>query len=232
MALMTSMISGLSDAPPTRKPSMSGHADRSGAFLALAEPPYWMRTSSAVLASTLVAIHSRIALCVSCACSGVAVTPVPMAHTGSYAITSRDLSSKALRIGTSTVSCGMIDSAMSASRPFSRMGSGSPMQYTHTRPFSRMYAAFVARSSSVSLGVGRPNSPRRSEWPIRQHFRPISTIWSTAISPVYAPQPLKLQFCGVTMTPALNLSWTMATCKLDGHTYTSHLARRAASQSE
>eukprot|EP00961_Rhodomonas_salina_P244899 3309453-Rhodomonas_salina.7 len=32
--------SGLSDAPPTRKPSMSGHADSSGAFLALAEPPY------------------------------------------------------------------------------------------------------------------------------------------------------------------------------------------------
>jgi len=35
-----SAISGLSDAPPTRKPSMSGNALSSGAFFAFAEPPY------------------------------------------------------------------------------------------------------------------------------------------------------------------------------------------------
>ena len=39
MALMTSMISGLSEAPPTRKPSMSGLAERSGAVAPDAEPP-------------------------------------------------------------------------------------------------------------------------------------------------------------------------------------------------
>mmetsp|Transcript_9087 Transcript_9087/g.21395 ORF Transcript_9087/g.21395 Transcript_9087/m.21395 type:complete len:230 (+) Transcript_9087:111-800(+) len=222
MADTISANSGLSEAPPTRKPSMSGWAERSGAFLALAEPPYWMRISSAVFSSTLALIQSRMALCVSCACSGEAVTPVPMAHTGSYAITTFDLSSRALRIGTMTSSCGMIDSFMSASRPFSRMGSGSPMHHTHIRPFSRMYAHLVASSASDSGGVGRPNSPRRSEWPIRQHLRPRLTIWSTAISPVKAPQPLKLQFCGATMTPSSNLSYTMPTCRLDGHTYTSH----------
>ena len=43
---------------------------------------------------------------------------------------------------------------------------------------------------------------------------------------------MKLQFCGVTMMPALNLSCTMARCKFDGHTYTSHLARIASSQPE
>ena len=103
---------------------------------------------------------------------------------------------------------------------------------------------------------------------MRTHSIFMSAIWSTAISPVYAPQPcvagrrarynsdrallararaahalrgvlgsattrtLKLQFCGETMTPALNLSCTMATCKFDGHTYTSHLSRIAASQPE
>ena len=43
---------------------------------------------------------------------------------------------------------------------------------------------------------------------------------------------MKLQFCGVTMMPALNLSCTMARCKFEGHTYTSHLARIASSQPE
>ena len=40
IAATMSAISGLSDAPPTRKPSMSGNAESSGAFLAFAEPPY------------------------------------------------------------------------------------------------------------------------------------------------------------------------------------------------
>ena len=61
IALTMSAISGLREAPPTRKPSMSGHADSSGAFLALAEPPYWMRIASAVSWSASLAIHSRIA---------------------------------------------------------------------------------------------------------------------------------------------------------------------------
>ena len=44
--------SGLSEAPPTRKPSTSGHAERSGAFFALAEPPYWMRILAATSGDT------------------------------------------------------------------------------------------------------------------------------------------------------------------------------------
>ena len=40
IAATMSAISGLSDAPPTRKPSMSGNAESSGAFFAFAEPPY------------------------------------------------------------------------------------------------------------------------------------------------------------------------------------------------
>lgn len=42
-ALMMSTNSGLSEAPPTRKPSMSGFLARSRALAAVTEPPYWMR---------------------------------------------------------------------------------------------------------------------------------------------------------------------------------------------
>merc|ERR1719215_226298 len=35
--------------------------------------------------------------------------------------------------------------------------------------------------------------------------------------------PLKLQFCGATSAPLLNLSAQYATCSGDGQTYTSHL---------
>ena len=66
---------------------MSGWADRSGAFLALAEPPYWMRMASATFAEAFSEINLRMPACVACASSGVAVRPVPMAQTGSYAMT-------------------------------------------------------------------------------------------------------------------------------------------------
>ena len=60
------------------------------------------------------------------------------ARTGSYAMTTRDLSSRALRMGTMS-SSWFTHSARTASMPFSRIGSGSPMQKTHARPWSRMY---------------------------------------------------------------------------------------------
>ena len=96
------------------------------------------------------------------------------------------------------------------------------MQKTQLRPWSRMYWSFVAMSAFDSFGVGRPNSPRRSEWPMRTVDMPMSLIWSTDISPVYAPQPVKLQFCGVRCAPLVNLPEHSATCSGDGHTYTSH----------
>ena len=65
---------------------MSGMADRSGAFLALAEPPYWMRMASATAGDAFWAISFRMPACVAWASCGVAVRPVPMAHTGSYAM--------------------------------------------------------------------------------------------------------------------------------------------------
>ena len=66
---------------------MSGCAESSGAFFAFAEPPYWMRMAAATAGEALLVMSSRMPLCVAWASSGVAVSPVPMAQPGSYAIT-------------------------------------------------------------------------------------------------------------------------------------------------
>lgn len=50
-------------------------------------PPYRMRTDAATSGETFSDSHWRRLACTSCAWSGVAVLPVPIAHTGSYAIT-------------------------------------------------------------------------------------------------------------------------------------------------
>ncbi len=54
------------EAPPTSAPSMSGWVNSSAALPALTEPPYWMITCSAILASAL-AMWSRMNLCTACA---------------------------------------------------------------------------------------------------------------------------------------------------------------------
>ncbi|KAH3828392.1 hypothetical protein DPMN_130350 [Dreissena polymorpha] len=46
-------------------------------------PPYIILTLLATLGDTLSASHFLSVSCTSCACSGEAVFPVPMAHTGS-----------------------------------------------------------------------------------------------------------------------------------------------------
>src|SRR5690606_12883985 len=71
-----------SDAPPTRPPSMSSRANRSAAFAPLTLPPYRMIRPAAIVASCA-AIIRRIRAWTSCACSGVALLPVPIAQTGS-----------------------------------------------------------------------------------------------------------------------------------------------------
>ena len=116
-ALTMSLNSALSEAPPTRKPSTSGHAESSGAFFALALPPYWMRIRSAVSLLTSLASHARSAACVSWACLGEAVTPVPIDQTGSYASTI--LSGSSSLISLKGLSCST-QWATTAEMPFSR----------------------------------------------------------------------------------------------------------------
>src|SRR5581483_395317 len=88
--------------------------------------------------------------CASWAISGVAVLPVPIAQTGSYAITSSGCGSSAetWRRRTASVS------------PASRSDSSSPTQAITRSPAARAAAARRAVVSSVS-----PKYCRRSEWP-------------------------------------------------------------------
>ena len=53
------------------------------AFLGFTDPPYWIRRLSAASTDTAAATAARIAECISCACSGLATLPVPIAQTGS-----------------------------------------------------------------------------------------------------------------------------------------------------
>src|SRR6185437_15859958 len=70
-------------APPIRPPSTSGWTSRPAAFSGFIEPPYWMRTASAAWSPWSSRIRPRMKACASWASSGVAVRPVPIAHTGS-----------------------------------------------------------------------------------------------------------------------------------------------------
>src|SRR5215210_702167 len=65
--------SGSSDAPPTSAPSIEDRERSSAAFSGLTDPPYRTGRWSTPLMNA----------CASSACSGVAVLPVPIAHTGS-----------------------------------------------------------------------------------------------------------------------------------------------------
>ena len=70
-------------APPTRAPSMSGQASSSAALSGLTLPPYWTTTRAAVASPNASASRPRMNAWAAWACSGVAVSPVPIAQTGS-----------------------------------------------------------------------------------------------------------------------------------------------------
>ena len=60
---------------------MSGMAMSSSTDSGVTEPPYWMRTASAVSWSYILASHPRMKACTDCAVSLSQTSPVPMAHT-------------------------------------------------------------------------------------------------------------------------------------------------------
>src|SRR5262249_41511393 len=70
-------------APPIRPPSMSGWAKSSAALPGLTLPPYWIRTRSPTPCRP--STRPRMNAWAACAISGVAVSPVPIAQTGSAA---------------------------------------------------------------------------------------------------------------------------------------------------
>src|SRR5438105_11141511 len=126
--------SATSEAPPIRPPSTSGMAKIAAAFCGLTLPPYRMRTPA-------LSFRRRNA-CTACACSGVALRPVPIAHTGSYASTAAP---NLLLLNTAS-SCRATTCSV---RPASRSASVSPTQRIGVNPAACAAENFAATWASV-----------------------------------------------------------------------------------
>src|SRR5437660_2495407 len=164
-------------APPTRQPSQLSSSTYDVTLAALTLPPYSTRTRPAASAPNASSNRRRITSIVAPAWAGSALRPVPIAQTGSYAMTSRST--------TSAVSgCSAAESCRRHTVsvwPESSSSSRSPMQTITLRPNSSAATALWATCWSVS-----PKRARRSEWPvITQPHQPASMAADT--SPVYAP---------------------------------------------
>mmetsp|Transcript_14984 Transcript_14984/g.38019 ORF Transcript_14984/g.38019 Transcript_14984/m.38019 type:complete len:241 (-) Transcript_14984:504-1226(-) len=141
-------------APPTSAPSTSGISISASMSSGVTEPPYWMRTPRARSVSYISASTVRMRACASCACSGVAVLPVPIAQMGSYAIIIRPIAFTGTFISP-FLSC----SAQTAGRrPCSYSASVSPTQSTTSNPAASAMRTFLLICSSRSS-----KSDRRSE---------------------------------------------------------------------
>ena len=107
--------------------------------------------------------------CASCAISGVAVRPVPIAQTGSYASTRSGMRLEHRELAAEDV----------LRLPRSRCSFVSPTQAITRRPASSAARARLATVSSVS-----PKYCRRSEWPTSEPTTPSSSSNGAEISPV------------------------------------------------
>src|SRR5262249_59894244 len=111
-------------APPTRAPSTSSSAMSSRMLSGLTLPPYRMRQAPAASPPNHCRSRFLMCACASPACAAVAVRPVPIAHTGSYAITSSDSCAAVIRSRPSLI-CRSSTSSVSLR---SRSSSVSPTQ--------------------------------------------------------------------------------------------------------
>mmetsp|Transcript_18399 Transcript_18399/g.56465 ORF Transcript_18399/g.56465 Transcript_18399/m.56465 type:complete len:247 (+) Transcript_18399:533-1273(+) len=185
------MNSVLREAPPIKPPSMSCWASRPAALAPFMEPPYWMRTLDATAGETLEESQARILAWTSWACSGDAVTPVPMAQTGSYATA---IESQSFSVKSPFNRAPRWSSSTTASiLPASRSSRVSPTQNMTLSPALSAFFVFVTTRSEDSFWF-----VRRSEWPRITHVHPISFSISAGTSPVYAPYDVALQSCAPT----------------------------------
>ena len=90
--------------------------------------------------------HSRIAPQTSCASSGVATLPVPMAQTGSYATTTEAICSKVI-LARASSTCAMVKATWSIS---SRTSMPSPTQTIGISPRSTAFLALALTRASSS----------------------------------------------------------------------------------
>ena len=123
--------------------------------------------------------------CTSWAWALVAVRPVPMAQTGSYA-TVTWANSSLLRWNSPSVSCLPMKSNVSSA---SRVSSDSPTQKMGFRPAASAAFSFWLSNSSSSRKYCR-----RSEWPKITYSQPTEASSLADTSPVKAPLSFWWQF--------------------------------------
>mmetsp|Transcript_27192 Transcript_27192/g.37499 ORF Transcript_27192/g.37499 Transcript_27192/m.37499 type:complete len:235 (-) Transcript_27192:177-881(-) len=171
-----------------------------------------MRMEEAMAGEIFLLSQTRIPACTSCASSGVATLPVPIAQIGSYAITIFDQSSS------ERLSLMACSSVVQTSRvlPASLCSKLSPMQAITFKPLSTAYFTLVPTHLSDSL-----RSWRRSECPSITQLTPKSRSISALISPVNAPPFPVQQFCAASWYGAPKISFTIPMCKNGGATTTS-----------
>ena len=137
-----------------------------------------MRVAWANLSPYVLAKYARIAACTSCAWSGVAVLPVPMAQTGSYAIII-PFNCSAVKLARPFLSWPSMTSMVLLA---SRSCKVSPTQKITFKPWRMAAATFLFKISSVS-----PNTLRRSLWPMSVKVAPASLAWTGETAEVNAP---------------------------------------------
>jgi hypothetical protein len=167
------------EAPPTRAPSISGHAISSSTVSGLTLPPYWIITFSATSLPYVLVNQARIAPWTDWAISGVADNPVPIAHTGSYAITVLATCSP-VKPARSFDNCNVHTSSL---RPNSYSNWVSPIHNIGVTPASWILATTLLISPSISLKIAL-----LSEWPTRAYLQPTLFNRPADTAPVNAPE--------------------------------------------
>ena len=133
-----------------------------------------MRVDAATAGDTLDDSQLRSAACTSCACAGVATLPVPIAHTGSYAITTSFHAAAGSALAYAASCADTTDTVV----PASRSPSVSPRHAITRRPAATPAAAFSATTALVS------HFARRSECPTMAYRTPAEASMEEEISPV------------------------------------------------
>src|SRR5690606_21355122 len=147
--IMSSRSAATRLAPPIKPPSTSVWASSSSALLGFMLPPYSTLTSTP--SDSRRPSSSRTATHISRASSAVAVRPVPMAHTGSYATTSRSADSTCTP-SSAPRSCERTTERASPASRWSRL---SPTQSTGTRSAASARSSLARTSSSPSAWYWR-----------------------------------------------------------------------------
>mmetsp|Transcript_18350 Transcript_18350/g.44307 ORF Transcript_18350/g.44307 Transcript_18350/m.44307 type:complete len:255 (+) Transcript_18350:1041-1805(+) len=198
-------LSASSEAPPTRHPSISGCAISPSTLSGVTDPPYWIRVACATSSPYNDARTVRRYPWTSLASSAPQTRPVPIAQTGSYAMTTSSICS--FVTPTKSFDSCIAQTSFLIFKSYSSFV--SPIHKIGFIPPSNTFLTFKLMAISSSW-----NTVRRSLCPHRTYSQPIDLTILHATDPVYAPLSSKNTCCAPTAIPA---SWTRSlTLEMNG----------------